>query len=217
MFGSYLNNPSMNHWKASKRVLRYLKRMKNHILIYRRSDKLEVIGYIDSDFAGCVDSLKSISGYIFMLAGGVISWRSAKQIMIVSSTMTAEFITCFEASNHKIWLKNFITGLHIVDTIKLPLKLYCDNSSAVLYSNNNMSSLKFKHIDIKFFVVNERVQSGLINIEHIGIASILADPLTKGLIPKQFMSMSLIWVYMLQRIIKLSESLYLYFIFLCFI
>jgi hypothetical protein len=164
-----------------------------------------------------VDSLKSISGYIFMLAGGVISWRSAKQIMIAPSTMTAEFITCFEASNHKIWLKNFVTCLHIVDTIKLPLKLYCDNSSTVLYSNNNMSSLKFKHIDIKFFVVNERVQSGLINIEHIGIASILADPLTKGLIPKQFMSMSLIWVYMLQRIIKLSESLYLYFIFLCFI
>jgi hypothetical protein len=131
------------------------------MLTYRQSDKLEVIGYTDSDFADYVDSLKSTSGYIFMLAGGVISWRSAKQFMIASSTMAAEFITCFEVSNHEIWLRNFITGLCILDTIKLSLKLYCDNSSVVMYSNNNMSSSKFKHIDIKFLTVNERVQSGL--------------------------------------------------------
>jgi hypothetical protein len=106
--------------------------------------------------------------------------------MIVSFIMTAEFITCFEASNHEIWLRNFIVGLRIVDTIKLPLKLYYDNSSVVLYSNNNRRSLKSKHIDIKFLAVKERVQSGLISIEHIGTAFMLADPLTKGLIPKQF-------------------------------
>jgi hypothetical protein len=57
-----------------------------------------------------------------------------------------------------------VTGLRIVDTIKLPLKLYCDNSSAVLYSNDDRSSLKSKHIDIKFLAVKERVQSGLISI-----------------------------------------------------
>ena len=186
MLGRYLSNPGMDHWKAAKRVLRYLQRTKDHMLTYRRSDKLEVIGYTDSDFAGCVDSMKSTSGYIFMLAGGAISWRSAKQSMIASSTMAAEFIACFEASNHGIWLRNFVTGLRIVDTIKLPLKIYCDNNSAVLYSNNNRSSSKSKHIDIKFLAVKERVQSGLISIEHIGTASMLADPLTKGLVPKQF-------------------------------
>jgi hypothetical protein len=103
--------------------------------------------------------------------------------MIVSSTMVAEFIACFETSNHEIWLRNFDTRLRIVDTIKLPFKLYYDNSSIVMYSNNNRSSSKSKYIDIKFFAVNERVQSGLISI---GTASMLADPLTKGLIPKQF-------------------------------
>jgi hypothetical protein len=44
ILGRYLSKPGMNHWKAAKRVLRYLQRMKNHILTYRRSDKLEVIG-----------------------------------------------------------------------------------------------------------------------------------------------------------------------------
>jgi hypothetical protein len=160
--------------------------MKNDMLTYRRSDKLEVIGYTDFDFMSCVDSLKSTSGYIFMLVGGAISWRSAKQSMIASSTMTAEFIACFETSNHEIWLRNFIIGLRIVDTIKLSLKLYCDNSLTVLYSNDNRSSSKFKYIDIKFLAVKEKVQSGFISIEHIGTSSMLADPLTKGLIPKQF-------------------------------
>jgi hypothetical protein len=157
MLGRYLSNTGMNHWKAAKRVLRYLQRTKNYMLTYRRSDKLEVIGYTDSDFTGCVDRLKSTSDYIFMLAGGAISWRSAKQSMIASSTMAAEFIACFEAPNNEIWLRNFVTGLHIVDTIKLPLKLYYDNCSAVLYSNNNRSSSKSKHIDIKFLAVKERV------------------------------------------------------------
>jgi hypothetical protein len=101
--------------------------------------------------------------------------------MIASSTMAAKFIVCSE-----IWLRMFITGMRIVNTIKLPLKLYCDNSSALLYSNNNRSSSKSKHIDIKFIAVKERVQSGLISIEHISTTSMLADPLTKGLIRKQF-------------------------------
>ena len=57
----------------------------------------------------------------------------------------------------------------------------------MLYSNNNKSSSRSKHIDIKFLVVKERVQSGQISIKHIGTNSMLADPLTKGLPPKVFL------------------------------
>ena len=67
-----------------------------------------------------------------------------------------------------------------------PLKLFCHNKSTVLYSNNNRSSMKSKFIDIKFLVVKERVQSGLISIEHIGTNPMIADPMTKGLPPKVF-------------------------------
>ena len=71
--------------------------------------------------------------------------------------MEAEFIACFEASIYGIWLLNFVTRLHILGSIERPLKIYYDNKSAVMYSNNNRSSLKSKHIDIKFLVVKERV------------------------------------------------------------
>ncbi|KAK8952136.1 hypothetical protein KSP39_PZI003213 [Platanthera zijinensis] len=186
MLGRYLSNPGIKHWIAAKRVMRYLQKTKEYMLTYKRSEQIEIIGYSDSDFAGCQDSRKSTSGYVFMLAGGAVSWKSTKQSLIASSTMAAEFIACYEASNHCIWLRNLLTGLKIVDSIKKPLKLYCDNNSSVLYSNNNRSATKSKHIDIKFLVVKERVRNGQMSVEHIGTNSMIADPLTKGLIPKVF-------------------------------
>ena len=94
--------------------------------------------------------------------------------------MEAEFIACFEASNQGIWLRNFITGLQIIEGINY------DNKVSELYSKNNRSSSKSKHIDIKFPVVKERVHSGQVSIEHISTNSMIADPLTKGLPPKVF-------------------------------
>ena len=92
VLGRYKSNPGMTHWKVAKRVLRYLQRTKNYMLMYRKLEELEIIGYLDSDFAGCIDSKKSTSGYIYLLVGGAISWKSAKQALIASSTMTVEYI-----------------------------------------------------------------------------------------------------------------------------
>ena len=50
----------------------------DYMLIYRQTNELEVTGYSNLDFTGCVDSGKSTSGYIFMFAGGAVSWRSVK-------------------------------------------------------------------------------------------------------------------------------------------
>ena len=92
-----------------------------------------------------------------MLARGVILWKSVKQSLIASSTMEEKFIACYEASNQAIWLRNFITRLHIVDGINRPLKIDYDNKAVELYSKNNRGSSKSKHIDIKFLVVKTRL------------------------------------------------------------
>ena len=60
--------------------------------MYKQTNCLEVIGYSDSDYASYVDSWKSTSSYIFMLAGGVVSWRSAKQTLTTTSIMEDNFI-----------------------------------------------------------------------------------------------------------------------------
>ena len=186
MLGRYQSNPGLDHWKAAKKVLRYLQGIKEYMLTYRRSDHLEVIGYSDSDYAGCVDTRKSTCGYLYLLAGGAISWKSVKQSVIATSTMEAEFVACFEAMVQAKWLRNFISGLGIVDSIARPLKIYCDNSAAVFFSKNDKYSKGAKHMELKYFAVKEEVQKQRVSIEHISTNLMIADPLTKGLPPKTF-------------------------------
>lgn len=181
MLGRYQSNPGIAHWKAAKRVMRYLKGTKDFRLTYRHSDHLEMIGYTDSDWAGCEDTRKSTSGYIFLLAGGAVSWRSMKQTIVASSTMEAEFIGCYEASSQASWLRNFVSGLTFTDLVSRPLLIYCDNTSAVAFANNNSSGSRSKHIDIKFRKAKDRVRDHVVIFEHIRTESMLADPLTKGI------------------------------------
>jgi hypothetical protein len=61
-----------------KKVLRYVQSTKDLMLTYRRSDSLEIKGYSDADYAGNKDDKKSMTGYVFTLVGGAISWRSCK-------------------------------------------------------------------------------------------------------------------------------------------
>lgn len=73
VLGRYRSNPGRKHYKATNKVLRYLQGMKNYMLMYRKCNHLEVIRYLDSNFAGCVDGKKSTYIYLFMLAEGIIS------------------------------------------------------------------------------------------------------------------------------------------------
>ncbi|XP_074278371.1 peroxidase P7-like [Silene latifolia] len=98
---------------------------------------------------------KSTFGYLFLLAEGAISWKSGKQSVIATSTMEAEFVACFEATIHALWLRNFISGLGIVDSIAKPLRIYCDNSAAVFFSKNDKYSKGAKHMELKFLSVKE--------------------------------------------------------------
>ena len=124
MLGRFQSNPGPEHWKLVKKVLRYMQGTKDYMLTYRRSDNLEVVGYSDADFEGCKDSMKSTSGYICTFACGAISWKSSKQSVTASSTMQAKFVACYETSGQVKWLKKFIPGLRVVDSISKPLTLY---------------------------------------------------------------------------------------------
>ena len=94
--------------------------------------------------------------------------------------MYAEFIACYEATGQVKWLKKFMPGLKVVDNIHKPLKLYCDNNLAVCYAHNNKSSDVAKHIDIKYYVVKDKVRDHIIRLEHISTEKMLMDPLKKG-------------------------------------
>ncbi|XP_047180270.1 secreted RxLR effector protein 161-like [Vigna umbellata] len=102
VLGRYQSNPSVDHSKATKKVMRYLQGTKDFMLMYKRTNNLEVIGYSDSDFVGCVDTRKSTSGYVFMLTCGAVSWSNKNHTLTASSTIEAELISCFEATSHGV-------------------------------------------------------------------------------------------------------------------
>jgi hypothetical protein len=164
------------------------------MLTYERSDILEIVGYSDLDFAGCLDTDRSMPGYVFKLTGGAISWSSSKQTVMTSSTMYAEFVACYEAMGQAVWLKKFVPGLRVVDNIERPLKLYCDNALAILYAHNNRKTKAAKRINIRFYVVKEKIQDRTISLEHISTKKMIADPLTKGLPPSVFKEHLMAWV-----------------------
>jgi len=128
------------------------------MLMYKRTDNLEVIGYANSDFAGYIDSRKSTSEYIFLMIGGAVSWRNAKQTLTAISIMEAEFVSYFKATSHRVWLKSFIYGLRIIDSIYRPLRMFYSNSTAVFMAKNNKNESRSKHIDIKYLAIRERLK-----------------------------------------------------------
>ena len=126
---------------------------------------------------GCVHTLESTFGYMFLFAKGVISWKSVKQTLIASSNMEDEFVPCYEAISQVVWLKN---------SILRPITILCDNLVVVFFSKNNKCSSKSKHIELEYLVVYERLQNKKVSIEHISTKLMIVDLMNKALMPKVY-------------------------------
>ena len=109
----------------------YLQGTKDYMLTYKRFDHHKVIGYSYSDFVESMDTRKFTFDYLFLLAEGAISWKSAKQSIVAISTM--EVVACFDATVHGLWLQNFISRLRIVDSIVKLLRIYFYNFAIVFF------------------------------------------------------------------------------------
>ncbi|KAL0386874.1 UNVERIFIED_CONTAM: hypothetical protein Sradi_2569200 [Sesamum radiatum] len=112
--------------------------------------------------------------------------EDCKQTLIATSIMEAEFVFCFEGTSRGVWLKSFIFGLRIMDSIYKPLRIYSGNSAAVFMAKNNKSRSRSKHIYIKYLAIRERVKEGKVVIEHISTELMLTDLLANGMPPKNF-------------------------------
>ena len=75
----FMHNPGRSHWNAVKHVFRYLAGTKDHDILFGPNPTSGVVGYTNSDFAGCVYNQKSTTGYCFKFSNGAISWKSKLQ------------------------------------------------------------------------------------------------------------------------------------------
>ena len=85
----------------------------------------------------------------------------------------------YNATCPEMLLKNPVSGLKIVNSISKPLKLYCDNSAAVIFSNSNSSTGIELYLDTKYLFI--RIEENILCIEYISTNDMLMDPTTECL------------------------------------
>ena len=178
-------SPTKEHWTVVKRILRYLNGTRQFGLLYKAntsSDEIE--GFSDSDWAGDVGDRRSTSGYVFLLGGAAVSWKSTKQTTVALSTAEAEYIALSSASQEAIWLQQLISDLSKKAFYKMII--YEDNQSTICLAKNQAIHGRTKHIDIKYHFIRDLVEAGKIELVYCTTENMVADIFTKGLSIKQF-------------------------------
>ncbi|XBH86520.1 hypothetical protein VPH35_074159 [Triticum aestivum] len=118
-------------------------------------EELVVKGYVDASFDTYLDDSKSQTGYVYILNGGVVSWCSSKQNVVVGSTCEAEYMAASEAAHEAIWMKEFITDLGLIPNASGPITLFCDNTGAIALAKEPRFHKKTRHIKRHFNSIHE--------------------------------------------------------------
>lgn len=137
----------------------------------------ELVGYVDSDYAGDEDDRRSTSGYTFMIGGGAVAWSSKKQPIVTLSTTEAEYVAAVNGACQAIWLRNVLEEMGFKQeggTI-----LFCDNSSAIKLSKNLVFHGRSKHIYVRFHFLRDLVNEDVIEMEYCSTREQLSDIMTK--------------------------------------
>ncbi|GJQ93092.1 hypothetical protein Tco_0004231 [Tanacetum coccineum] len=116
----FQQNPGDAHWTAVKNILKYLRNTKDMFLVYGGDTKRELR-----------------TGYVFILNGGAVDWKSTKQSIFATSSTDAEYIAAFDASKEAVWIRKFIFGLGVVPTIEEPINMYCDNIGPIAIAKDH--------------------------------------------------------------------------------
>jgi hypothetical protein len=175
----FMSNPGPAHWSAVKRVFRYLNGTRDLGIIYRKGGEVEPLAYSDADWGANVNDRKSISGYVFQMANGPISWQSKKQPTVALSSMEAEYMAESLATRQIIWLRTLTAELGIPYSGSTTLNV--DNQGAINYSNNAINHGRTKHIDIQHHFVREKLVSNEMRLQYCATDDNLADIFTKSL------------------------------------
>ena len=175
----FSSNPTQAHWTAIKRIMRYLKGTSGFGIRYVKASKQSILGYCDADWAGDADDRKSTSGYVFVLAGAPISWRSKKQTCVALSTAEAEYIALASAAQEAVWLRELINELD--GPLTEPTVVFDDSQCAIAMTKNPQFHGRAKHIEIKYHYIRGEVEKGTINLSYCPTQNMMADILTKGL------------------------------------
>jgi hypothetical protein len=120
--------------------------MRNLVISYSQNSTngLTLQGFSDSDWAGEKDGSRLTSGYVWMLSGGPVSWKSCLQPIVTLSSTKAEYVSVTAAAQEGIWLHRVMgeLGFEQVGATNLAV----DNEGAIVLSENPQAHPHMKHI-----------------------------------------------------------------------
>ena len=164
--------------------MRYIKGTVDHGLEFTHTDDFVLRGFTDADWARCVDSRKSTSGYAFFMGNSLISWASKKQTVVALSSTEAEYVALCGAAQETVWLRNLLRNIGFAQN--KPTLVAEDNQGAMCLAKNPKDHNRTKHIDIKYHYTRQVIETKEMKVEYIPTGQMVADTLTKGLPKSKF-------------------------------
>ncbi|GKA52119.1 hypothetical protein Tco_0745315 [Tanacetum coccineum] len=179
----FQQNPGEAHWTAVKNILKYLRNTKDTFLVYGGNPEaeLQVKCYCDAGFETDRDDLKSQTRYVFVLNGGEFVWKSSKQSTTAQHATEAKYIAASEATIEAVWIRKLIDELGVVPSNDYPIKINCDNSTAIIIAKESRIQKGARHFQRKYHYVHECIKTGEIDIVKVHTDENLADSFTKAL------------------------------------
>ncbi|KAJ0703042.1 putative RNA-directed DNA polymerase [Helianthus annuus] len=174
----FMHKPLMVHLEIALRLLRFLKLSPGKGIMFKKDSSLELVCYTDSDWAKCLDTRRSVTGYCVFLGNCLVSWKSKKQSTVSRSTGEAEYRAMCSATCELVWIVNLLNELHV--KCKLPIKVCCDSNAAISIAANPVFHERTKHFEIDLYFLREKVATGFINTVKVESENQLADLFTKG-------------------------------------
>eukprot|EP00961_Rhodomonas_salina_P293854 3934087-Rhodomonas_salina.1 len=107
----YVNDPSKTHLMLSKHVLAYLKGTASRGLIYSSGNPTELVGYADATWGNDPETRRSVSGYVFLLHGAAVSWKSKLENTVALSSSEAEYQSLGRAAQEAAYLRQLLSDL----------------------------------------------------------------------------------------------------------
>ncbi|XP_019267367.1 PREDICTED: uncharacterized protein LOC109244689 [Nicotiana attenuata] len=125
----FMQDPREPHLHAAYHMLRYLKKDPTLGMYFRNTSDLSITAYCDSDWTACPDSRRSVSGYIVLLGGSPVSWKSKKQETMSLSSAEAEYRALRKVLGELVWLHRLFEELTV--PVSLPIPIHYDSQSAL--------------------------------------------------------------------------------------
>ncbi|KAI3819532.1 hypothetical protein L1987_13373 [Smallanthus sonchifolius] len=178
-YASAIGSIIESHWIAVKNILKYLRRTKDMFLIYGGlEEELAVKCYTDASFRTDQDDSRSQTGFIFVLNGGAITWKSIKQSVVAQSTTEFEYIASSKATKEAAWMKKVIADLGVMPSIQKPIEILCDNTGVIAQAKEPRSHHITKHILRRFHYIRDILEQGGIVLNKVHTDQNLADLFT---------------------------------------